>query len=105
MVLIIPPIYASSSCSCERPAFFANPNSKKVLKALYMHDGELLTAEDIAKITELDKCYVQGILISIQKKNLCIYTYGKIKLENGSYQIVKFLSLTPEGKKFAKEIL
>ena len=103
MVLIIKPVCASSSYSCGRT--IVKLDSKKVLEALYIHDRESLTAEDVAKITNLEKRAVDGIFTSIQRKNFGIRTPAKIKLKDGTYQAVKFLSLTTAGKKFAEEIL
>ena len=103
MVLIIRPVCASSSYSGGRT--IVKQDSKKVLEALYIHDGELLTTEDVAKITNLEKRTVDGIFTSIQRKNFGIRTPAKIKLKNGTYQMVKFLSLTSAGKKFFEETL
>ena len=81
-------------------------NSRKVLEALYIYDGELLTAADVAEITKLEKRTVDGIFTSvIQRKNFGIRTPAEIELEDGTYRAVKFLSLTSAGRKFAEEIL
>ena len=104
MVLIIRPVCASSSYSGGLPII--KQDSKKVLEALYIHDGELLTTEDVAKLTNLEKSTVNGIFTSaIQRKNFGTRTLAKIKLNDGTYKAVKFLSLTPAGKRFAEEIL
>ena len=104
MVLIIRPICASSSYSGGLPII--KQDSKKVLEALYIHNGELLTIEDVAKLTNLEKSTVNGIFTSaIQLKNFGTRTLAKIKLNDGAYKAVKFLSLTPAGKRFAEEIL
>ena len=104
MVLIIRPVYASSSYSGGLPII--KQDSKKVFEALYIHNGELLTTEDVAKLTNLEKSTVNGIFTSaIQRKNFGTRTLAKIKLNDGTYKAVKFLSLTPAGKKFAEEIL
>ena len=104
MVLIIRPVYASSSYSGGLPII--KQDSKKVFEALYIHDGELLTTEDVAKLTNLEKSTVNGIFTSaIQRKNFGTRTLARIKLNDGTYKAVKFLSLTPAGKKFAEEIL
>ena len=70
MVFIIRPVCASSSHSCGRTII--KQDSKKVLEALYIHDGELLTTEDVAKITNLEKRTIDGIFTSIQRKNFGI---------------------------------
>lgn len=104
MVLIIRPVCASSSYSGGLPII--KQDSKKVFEALYIHNGELLTTEDVAKLTNLEKSTVNGIFTSaIQRKNFGTRTLAKIKLNDGTYKTVKFLSLTPAGKKFAEEIL
>ena len=104
MVLIIRPVYASSSYSGGLPII--KQDSKKVFEALYIHNGELLTTEDVAKLTNLEKSTVNGIFTSaIQRKNFGTRTLARIKLNDGTYKAVKFLSLTPAGKKFAEEIL
>ena len=104
MVLIIRPVYASSSYSGGLPII--KQDSKKVFEALYIHNEELLTTEDVAKLTNLEKSTVNGIFTSaIQRKNFGTRTLAKIKLNDGTYKAVKFLSLTPAGKRFAEEIL
>lgn len=104
MVLIIRPVCASSSYSGGLSII--KQDSKKVFEALYIHNGELLTTEDVAKLTNLEKSTVNGIFTSaIQRKNFGTRTLAKIKLNDGTYKTVKFLSLTPAGKKFAEEIL
>ena len=102
MVLIIRPICASSSYSGGR--HIIKQDSRKVFEALYTHDGELLTIEDVAKITNLKKSTVDGIFTSaIQRKNFGTRTLTEIKSNDGTYKAVKFLSLTPAGKRFAEE--
>ena len=65
-----------------------------------------MTTEDVAKLTNLEKSTVNGIFTSaIQRKNFGTRTLAKIKLNDGTYKAVKFLSLTPAGKRFAEEIL
>ena len=103
MVFIIRPVCSSSSHSCGRTII--KQDSKKVLEALYIHDGELLTTEDVAKITNLEKRTVDGIFTSIQRKNFGIRTLTESKLNDGTYRTIKFLSLTSAGKKFFEETL
>lgn len=77
------------------------PNSKTVLEYLKAHNGENLTAADVADATGLEKKQVDGIFTSaIQRKGLGVRTPAEIELEDGSHKQVKFLSLTPAGMAF-----
>jgi hypothetical protein len=77
------------------------PNSKTVLEYLKAHNGENLTAADVADATGLEKKQVDGIFTSaIQRKGLGVRTPAEVELEDGSHKQVKFLSLTPAGMAF-----
>lgn len=77
------------------------PNSKTVLEYLKAHNGENLTAADVADATGLEKKQVDGIFTSaIQRKGLGVRTPAEVELEDGSHRAVKFLSLTPAGMAF-----
>ena len=65
------------------------------------HNGENLTAADVADATGLEKKQVDGIFTSaIQRKGLGVRTPAEVELEDGSHKQVKFLSLTPAGMAF-----
>lgn len=73
-------------------------NSKKVLMYLKEHNGEDLTAADVAKALGLEKRSVDGIFTSaIQRKKLGVRTPAEIELEDGSHKGIKLLSLTDAG--------
>ena len=73
-------------------------NSKKVFMYLKEHNGEDLTAADVAAAVDLPKKSVDGIFTSaIQRKGLGIRTPAEVELEDGSHKAIKLLSLTTEG--------
>ena len=73
-------------------------NSKKVLMYLKEHNGEDLTAADVAAAVDLPKKSVDGIFTSaIQRKGLGVRTPAEVELEDGSHKAIKLLSLTAEG--------
>lgn len=79
-------------------------NSLKVLEYVRAHDGENMTAADIAEGTGLEVRSVNGIVTSaFQKKGLMVRTPAQIKVEEDGqekYKDVKFISLTEAGKAF-----
>lgn len=73
-------------------------NSKKVFMYLKEHNGEDLTAADVAAAVDLPKKSVDGIFTSaIQRKGLGVRTPAEVELEDGSHKAIKLLSLTAEG--------
>ena len=73
-------------------------NSKKVFTYLKEHNGEDLTAADVAAAVDLPKKSVDGIFTSaIQRKGLGVRTPAEVELEDGSHKAIKLLSLTAEG--------
>ena len=73
-------------------------NSKKVFMYLKEHNGEDLTAADVADAVGLPKKSVDGIFTSaIQRKGLGVRTPAEVELEDGSHKAIKLLSLTAEG--------
>lgn len=76
-------------------------NSKKVFMYLKEHNGEDLTAADVADALGLEKRSVDGIFTSaIQRKKLGVRTPAEIELEDGSHKAIKLLSLTEAGMQF-----
>ena len=76
-------------------------NSKNVLNYLKAHNGEDLTAADVADALGLAKRSVDGIFTSaIQRKGLGVRTPAEVELEDGTHKAVKLLSLTPAGMAF-----
>lgn len=76
-------------------------NSKKVFMYLKEHNGEDLTAADVAEALGLEKRSVDGIFTSaIQRKGLGVRTPAEIELSDGSHKGIKLLSLTDEGMAF-----
>lgn len=73
-------------------------NSKLVFNYLKEHNGEDITAADIAEALGLPKRSVDGIFTSaIQRKNLGVRTPAEMELEDGTHKAIKLLSLTEEG--------
>lgn len=76
-------------------------NSRKVYDYVLAHDGENMTAADIAEGTGLEVRSVNGIVTSaFQRKGLMERKPAEIELEDGSHKSVKFISLTDEGRSF-----
>ena len=79
-------------------------NSLKVLEYVKAHNGENMTAADIAEGTGLEVRSVNGIVTSaFQKKGLMVRTPAEIEIEEDgkvSHKAVKFISLTEEGLAF-----
>lgn len=76
-------------------------NSKRVLMYLKEHNGEDLTAADVAEALGLEKRSVDGIFTSaIQRKKLGVRTPAEIELDDGSHKAIKLLSLTEAGMAF-----
>lgn len=79
-------------------------NSLKVLNYVKAHNGENMTAADIAEGTGLEVRSVNGIVTSaFQKKGLMVRTPAEIEVEEDgkvTHKQVKFISLTEEGLAF-----
>jgi len=80
-------------------------NSLKVLEYVKAHNGENMTAADIAEGTGLEVRSVNGIVTSaFQKKGLMVRTPAEIEIVDAegkvSHKEVKFISLTEEGLAF-----
>lgn len=79
-------------------------NALKVLNYVREHDGENMTAADIAEGTGLEVKSVNGIVTAaFQKKGLMERTPAEIEVtEDGkvAHKAVKFISLTEAGKAF-----
>ena len=75
-------------------------NSKNVLNYLKAHNGEDLTAADVADALGLAKRSVDGIFTALQKKGLGVRTPAEVELDDGSHKAIKLLSLTDAGMSF-----
>ena len=74
------------------------PNSAAVLNYLKDHNGEKLTAADVAEALGLEKKTVDGIFTSaIQRKGFGVRTEAEVELADKTHAKVKFLSLTESG--------
>ena len=63
------------------------------------HEGENLTAADIAAALGLERKTVDGtVTLAFQRKGLMKRTPAQIQGEDGLYKNVKLISLTEEGK-------
>lgn len=95
-----------STTKTNSSSFPLKENTQKVLEILYFYDNDNLTAQDIAKILNLEKRQVDGIFTSaFQRRNLGLRIQAEITLNDGSHQKVKFLKLTSTGLKFAEQVL
>ena len=76
-------------------------NSRKVFDYVKAHDGEHMTAADIADGTGLEVRSVNGIVTSaFQRKGLMARKPAEIEMPDGTHKAVKFIVLTDEGKAF-----
>ena len=79
-------------------------NSKIVFNYVKAHEGENITASDIAEGTGLEVRSVNGIVTSaFQRKGLMARVPAEIELADGSHKAVKFIVLTDEGRNFDPE--
>lgn len=79
-------------------------NTLNVIDYLKAHNGENLTAQDVADALEVDVKVVNGAFTSgIQKKGLGQRIEAEIELDDGSHKKVKFLTLTADGLAFTPE--
>ncbi len=79
-------------------------NSIAVYNFVKEHDGENITAADIAEATGLGLKTINGIVTSaFQKKELMERIPAEIKLEDGSHKAVKFIKLTETGRTWTPE--
>lgn len=79
-------------------------NSKIVFNYVKAHEGENITAADIAEGTGLEVRSVNGIITSaFQRKGLMARVPAEIELADGSHKAVKFIVLTDEGRNFDPE--
>lgn len=78
-------------------------NTLAVFNYLQEHDGEEITAAQIAEDLNLDVKVVNGCItrgLATEAKGLAVRTPGEIELEDGTHKAVKFVSLTAKGKAF-----
>ena len=79
-------------------------NSKIVFNYVKAHEGENITAADIAEGTRLEVRSVNGIVTSaFQRKGLMARVPAEVELADGSHKAVKFIVLTDEGRNFDPE--
>lgn len=79
-------------------------NTLNVIEYLKAHNGENLTAQDVADALDVDVKVVNGAFTSgIQKKGLGQRIEAEIELDDGSHRKVKFLTLTADGLAFTPE--
>ncbi len=90
-------------------------NSRKVYDYVKAHDGEDMTAADIAAGTGLEVKSVNGIVTSAFQRHTVLVGEEKvaqplmervpaeIQLEDGTHKAVKFIRLTDAGREFNPE--
>lgn len=77
------------------------PNSKAVFNYVKEHDGEDMTAADIAAGTDLEVKSVNGIVTSaFQKKGLMERIPAEMELADGTHKPIKLIRLTDAGRAF-----
>lgn len=78
-------------------------NTLAVFNYLKEHDGEEITAAQIAEDLNLDVKVVNGCItrgLATETKGLAVRIPGEIELEDGTHKAVKFIELTAKGKSF-----
>ena len=76
-------------------------NSRKVYDYVKAHDGENMTAADIATATGLEVRSANGIITSaFQKKGLMERIPAEVEKEDGTHKSIKLVSLTAAGREF-----
>lgn len=75
-----------------------------VLNYLKEHQGENMTAQDIADALDMPKKSVDGIVTSgLQRKGYAERIPAEIELEDGSHKEVKFIQATADGLAYDDE--
>lgn len=64
------------------------------------HDGEDITAQNIADALGVNVKSVNGSVTSFQKKGLTIREAAEVELADGTHKTVKYIRLTEEGQAF-----
>lgn len=76
-------------------------NSKNVFMYLKEHNGENLTAADVADALGLEKKQVDGIFTAaIQRKKLGVRIPAEVELKDGTHKAIKLLTLNEAGMAF-----
>lgn len=78
-------------------------NGLMVLNYVKAHDGEAITAMDIAGALELSTQTVNGILTSCfckDTKGYMIRVPGELEMPDGMHKPVKFIQLTDKGREY-----
>ena len=76
-------------------------NARKVYDYVLAHDGENMTAADIAEALGLETRSVNGIVTSaFQRKGFMIRKPAEVELPDGTHKPVKLIQLTEAGKAF-----
>lgn len=79
-------------------------NTINVLNFLKAHNGENLTAQDVADALGIDVKVVNGAFTSgIQKKEYGSRVEAEVELDDGTHKKVKFLTLNADGMAFDPE--
>lgn len=73
------------------------PGTRLIWEYVKMMHGDNFTAADIANATGLGIKVVNGTVTAMWKKGYMVRTPGNIRLEDGTYKTVSFISMTPKG--------
>lgn len=82
----------------------ATANSIKVLNYLKAHNGEDLTAADVAAEVGVSIPTVNGTFTGLVRKGYGVREEAVIELEDGKTKTVKFLRLTDAGMAYEPEL-
>ena len=79
-------------------------NTVRVLNYLKEHNGEQLTAADVAADLGIDdKRKVDGSFTALTRKHLGVRTPAEIELEDGTHKAIKFIKATQAGLDYDHE--
>ena len=75
-------------------------NTKNIIDYLKQHNGDDLTAQDVAEALGINKRSVDGSFTALCKAGLGVRTPAEIEVADGTHKAIKLLSLTAEGMAF-----
>lgn len=76
-------------------------NSLTILNYLKEHEGDKMTAQDIADALNLEVKSVNGVVTAgLQRKGYAERIPAEVELEDGTHKVIKFIQITEAGKAY-----
>ena len=75
----------------------------KIFNYVKEHEGENITARDIAEALDLSSNSANGSINSFVRKELMERVSAEVELEDGTHKSINFIKLTDAGKEFDPE--